>query len=284
MNPHPCRMPQQAYPVVEIGMNRRKKTTETFKKRLGASDTELLATTGFTLLEVIVALTILGLMLIIIFGAFRLGLSAWARGETTKEDYQKLRTVSQLVSSQIRSIVPYKIKTEKAEGDYLAFEGKTRSVKFVSALPIRAKQAEGFVYATYEFEEESREGGRLILYEQRVLNKNFFEEQPKEELGVSLIEGISDLRFEYYRKGDPANNKTEGWVEEWNAKEEKELPSALRMTVTYKNKGEKGEKEEVPLTVLASIQANQYEDLKRFIGPTGLGRRTLVNTLRRQGY
>lgn len=225
---------------------------------------------GFTLLEMVVTLTILGFILLIIFGAFRLGISAWEKGESSREEYQKVRAVSQLVSRQLKSMVPYKIKTEKAEGDYLAFEGRARSLKFVSALSMRAKQPEGFVYAIYEFRDEGNEGGRLVVYEQRVLiRKNFFEEEPKEESGVPLIEGISDILFEYYQEEDSLKNRKEGWVEEWNAKEEKELPRAVRMTVTYKSG--QSEKEETPMTLLASVSANRFEDVKP--GPSGrLGR------------
>jgi general secretion pathway protein J len=216
---------------------------------------------GFTLLEMVVTLTILGFILLIIFGAFRLGISAWEKGESSREEYQKVRAVSQLVSRQLKSMVPYKIKTEKAEGDYLAFEGSARSLKFVSALSMKAKQPEGFVYAIYEFKDGGNEGGRLVVYEQRVLiRKNFFEERPNEESGVPLIEGISDIRFEYYQEEDSLKNRKEGWVEEWNAKEEKELPRAVRMTVTYKSG--QSEKEETPMTLLASVSANRFEDVK----------------------
>jgi general secretion pathway protein J len=209
----------------------------------------------------VVTLTILGFILLIIFGAFRLGISAWEKGESSREEYQKVRAVSQLVSRQLKSIVPYKIKTEKAEGDYLAFEGSARSLKFVSALSMKAKQPEGFVYAIYEFKDGGNEGGRLVVYEQRVLiRKNFFEERPNEESGVPLIEGISDIRFEYYQEEDSLKNRKEGWVEEWNAKEEKELPRAVRMTVTYMSG--QSEKEETPMTLLASVSANRFEDVK----------------------
>jgi general secretion pathway protein J len=214
---------------------------------------------GFTLIEVVVTLTLLGLMLLIIFQAFRLGLSAWEKGESAKEEYQKVRIISQLISQQIKSVVPYKIRTQKAEGDYLAFDGKAHSLRFVSALPIRAKRPEGFVYAKYEFKEGGREGGRLVFYEQRALNKDFFEEQPKEELAVSLLEGISNVRFEYYRAEDLSKNQKEEWVEEWNAKDEKELPKNLRITITQKD--QKG-KEELPITILASVQANRFEDVR----------------------
>ena len=210
---------------------------------------------GFTLIEVIVTLTVLSFILLIIFGAFRLGLSAWERGESIKEEYQKVRIITQLISQQIKSIVPYKIKTQKAEGNYLAFEGKAHSLKFVSALPIKAKQPEGFVYAIYEFKEGGSEGGRLVLYEQRVLNKDFFSEEPKEELAVSLLEGISNVRFEYYQEADPVKNRKEEWIEEWNVKEEKELPRALRMTITHPNYRQ-------AIILLASIPSYRFEEVR----------------------
>ena len=210
---------------------------------------------GFTLVEVMITMTILGFILLIIFGGFRLSFSAWERGDSTKEELQRRRIISQLISQQIKSIVPYRIKTEKAEGDYLAFQGKSQSLKFVSALPIRTKRPEGFVYAIYEFKE-----GRLLLYEQRVLNRNFFEEEPREETGISLLEGISNIRFEYYREADKEKNITEEWVEEWSAKEEKKLPKLLRMTFSFKNHKD-GKEEEPSIQLMASIPAHQPEEV-----------------------
>ncbi len=170
-----------------------------------------------------------------------------------------MRIVSQLITQQVKSAVPYKIKPQKAEGDYLAFEGNARSLRFVSALPVRGKQPEGLVYAKYEFKEEGSEGGRLILYEEKALNKDFFAEEPKEELAVSLLEGVSSVRFEYFREEDPLNNQQEEWVEEWNAKDEKRLPKALKMTIIRKN--QKGT-EEPPITVFASLPAFRFEEVR----------------------
>jgi prepilin-type N-terminal cleavage/methylation domain-containing protein len=227
---------------------------------------------GFTLVEVMVSLVVLGFILLIIFGVFKLGFSAWERGDSTKEEYQKVRIVSQLISQQVKSFVPYKIKTKKAEGDYLAFYGKQQSLKFVSTLPIKARQPEGFVYVVYEFKEGKGEnGGRLIIYEQRVLNRDFFEDELKEELGISLLEGITNVRFEYYQEEDSDKNLQEGWVEEWNAKETKALPRALKITILQKDG--KDEEEEFPITLVASLPAHQFEEVKTI--PARFGRRNL---------
>jgi hypothetical protein len=101
-----------------------------------------------------VTLTIMGFVLLMIFGAFRLGIAAWEKGETSKEEYQRTRIASQLISQQMKSAVPYKVKTQKAEGDYLVFEGKARSLKFVSTLSLKGKKGSGLVYAFYALEGE----------------------------------------------------------------------------------------------------------------------------------
>ena len=166
-----------------------------FKKPCFISRVDGYTTTGFTLIEVVITLTVLGFILLMISGTFRLGISSWERGESTRDEYQKVRIISQLISQQIKPAVPYKIKTQQAEGNYLAFEGKAQKVKFVSTLPIKGRHSGGWVYSIYEFKEGGREGGQLVLYEQRVLNKNFFEEDPEGELAVSLLEGVSRGRF-----------------------------------------------------------------------------------------
>jgi len=249
------------------------------RRRVGVSG-DVSVSSGFTLIEVIVTLTILGFIILMVSGTFRLGLSSWEKGDAIKEDYQKIRMTSQLVSRQLKSLVPYKIKTEKAEGNYIAFDGKAHSLRFVSALAIHSKRPEGFVYVVYQFKDEGEKKGHLVLYEQRALNKDFFEDELKEDSAVTLFGGISQVRFEYFRGADEEKSRTEEWVEEWNAKEEKELPRAVRMTVTYWNEGSK---EEIsPMTVLASVSAYQYEEVRT--GSRGLGRSMIQGRPRPRGF
>lgn len=215
---------------------------------------------GFTLVEVMVTLTILGFITLMIFGVFRLGLSAWAKGENIRDEYQKVRQSAQMICRQIKSALPYQIKATKAEENYLAFEGKADALKFVSTLPLKSHQTGGLVLTAYAFKRNGKEEGNLLFFERRVLNKDFMGEDIKEESWIPLLEDLSAVRFEYLRTEDLLKGREAEWMEEWNIREEKELPRAIRVTIIPKKKKEK--EEETPVVILVSLPAYRLETLK----------------------
>ncbi len=74
------------------------------------------------------------------------------------------------------------------------------------------------------------------------------------------MERLQEVRFEYYREEDAQKNEAGEWVEEWNAQEVRELPRAVRITVVAKH----------PLTILASLPAHRYEEMKTGLRPGGI--------------
>jgi general secretion pathway protein J len=229
------------------------------KKGKGAS--------GFTLLELIVTFTILSLVVVMILGALRLGAASWERGEERVEKVQKKRIVFELLSQQMKSSFPYRIKSQKAEADFLAFQGERTSLRFVSAFSIRARKQEGLVFVIYKVEEERASGKILKVYEKRVLNKNFLEETPDEEQFFTVTDGLSDLSFEYFDEGPVEGRGKDAsgeWVESWDTKEKKALPSQVKITVTWK---EKKAELEVPLPAVVSLPARVYDDRGRPLSP-----------------
>ena len=212
-------------------------------------------TSGFTLIELVVTLTILGLILLMIGGALRLGSSAWERGEEKAETYQKRRIVLSLLSQQMKSSFPYKIKAQKAEADYLAFFGKGDSLRFVSTYSLKAKRPEGLVFVIYQVEEGEASEKVLKVYEKRVLNKDFMEETPEGEQFFALIEGLSEIGFEYLEEAEESQSAGE-WVESWDAKEKKVLPQQVRVVMKWKDK----KQSEVTLPAVVSLPARVYDD------------------------
>jgi len=229
------------------------------------------STAGFTLLELIITFTILSLMLVMIFGAMRLGSSSWDRGEETAERYQRMRIVIKLLSQQLKSAYPYKLKAQKAEADYIVCLGEGDSLRFVSAFSLLARRPEGLVYVIYRVGEKGSAGKTLKVYEKRVLNKDFMEETPDDEKFSLLLEDLSDFRFEYFEAEEDEDKEGEGgeWVKAWDGKEKKELPREVRMTAQWKEKkGKKGEVE-MSLPALVSIPAYQFDDRGQRPGQTG---------------
>ena len=211
---------------------------------------------GFTLLEVLTTLAILSLFIITIFGGFRLGVGAWEKGEEIVEKSQKKTVIFDLLSQQVKSSFPYRIKAEKAEADYLAFMGESSSLRFVSAFSIKARRQEGLVFVMYRVEEGRPSGKVLKIYEKRVLNKNMMDETPKDEEFLTVTEDLSDLRFEYFDEGE-GKEETGEWVESWDSKEKKALPAQVKITFTWK---EKREDLQMSLPSLISLPARVYDD------------------------
>jgi general secretion pathway protein J len=226
------------------------------------------ATAGFTLLELIITFTILSLILVMIFGAMRLGSSSWERGEASTDRYQRMRIVFNLLSQQLKSAFPYKVKAQKAEADYIAYRGEGDSLRFVSVFSLQARRPEGLVYVIYRIEEKGSTGKTLKVFEKRVLNKDFMEESPDDDKFLVLLEDLSDFKFEYFQEGENKDEAGE-WVESWDGKDKKELPREVRMTVQWKEKKGKKEEIEMSLPALVSIPAHRFDDRVRRPGPPG---------------
>jgi general secretion pathway protein J len=190
---------------------------------------------GFTLIELIVTFTILSLVLVMILGALRLGATSWERGEALAEQYQKKRIVFDLLSRQVKSAYPYRVKAKRAESDYLAFAGTSDSLRFVSTFSLRAKRSEGLVVATYRLEEGTSQGITLKIHEKRLLNKDFMEEEPKEDEFFTVLEDLRDAKFEYFEEGEEAEGE---WVESWDGKEKRTLPRQVRVVAQWEGKRE----------------------------------------------
>jgi len=211
---------------------------------------------GFTLLELLITFTILSLILLVIAGALRLGSASWERGEEKAEKYQKSRAAFNLLSQQLKSAFPYKIKAKQAAPDYFAFQGTSDSLQFVTSFSLKSKRPEGLVFVTYKVEEGKSSEKVLKVSEQRVLNKDFMEETPREEDFLPFIEGLTDIKFEYYKESEDEETSGE-WMDAWDGKEETELPRQVRVNVKWK---EKKEESEIVLPALVSIPAHLYDD------------------------
>jgi prepilin-type N-terminal cleavage/methylation domain-containing protein len=179
---------------------------------------------GFTLIEVVLALTIFALMGTILYAAFSLGHSAVEKSQSSFERNQRLRSFADLLGSYIRSSYPYRLSPQDTS---VYFLGEEDSLTFVSAFSV-AMGGRGMakIHIWLDAEDQKEKGGILRLEEEVPVRIGDESGAVGIRNSVGLQEGVSDLRVTYLEPQGDADN----WVERWDAKERRTLPRAVRLS------------------------------------------------------
>jgi general secretion pathway protein J len=179
---------------------------------------------GFTLIEVLLALTIFALMGTILYGAFSLGHGAVEKSQKSFETNQKLRAVDELLGSYIRSAFPYRSTPQTAP---LLFTGESAELTFVSSFSL-AMGGRGMAKVRLFWEGDEKRGGTLRLEEEtpvRVQDDEGNEGHEGLRNGMVIREGVKEFRITYL---DPQSEE-EQWEDRWDAGERNGLPRAVRL-------------------------------------------------------
>jgi general secretion pathway protein J len=174
---------------------------------------------GFTLVEIVIALTIFGLLVLTAYAAFFIGQRAVVSGENKAETNQRLRVVAELIGRQLRSTVFYFARHDEDVVPY--FFGAPDRVSFVTSAP-QSRGGTGLAVVTYAVID-----GKLMLEERIGFTPDTLYVTP-EDVRVEhavLLDGFNALRFEYLALDDPEMQ----WAPAWDAREEDTLPAGVRI-------------------------------------------------------
>jgi prepilin-type N-terminal cleavage/methylation domain-containing protein len=177
---------------------------------------------GFTLIEVVLALTIFALMGGILYGAFSLGHGAVERSENHSTRNQKQRSVADLLASYIRSTYPYR---ESPQEQSAFFEGDSESFTLVSAY---SQGMGGRGMAKIQITADEDDNGRTTVKLQETVPVRINSESAAPGLSheIILYDNVRQFRLAYL---DPQAEE-ESWEERWDARERRVLPRAVRFT------------------------------------------------------
>ena len=173
---------------------------------------------GFTLLELLMALAIVGALLAIAFGGLRVALSAWTRGEDRAEFNQHARGITQIVGRTVGGAYPYRGPLADAPERRLLFIGEEGRLEFVTRVPPFVGDVEA-AFTAVVIAVESDAQGRALVVRQRILPNR----EPFTRAAVVLRDpAIQGLELKYLR---PEGN----WVDSWDPEAEHALPSGVRI-------------------------------------------------------
>jgi general secretion pathway protein J len=114
---------------------------------------------GFTLLELLISITLLVLILVVTMGAMRMGSRSVAAGEKKMDAQERLRTVLSILDAQIQSQVPLSYEEQGNKKYY--FQGDRKTLRFATNHSIREGR-KGYLVVDYRV--EAGTPGREMLY------------------------------------------------------------------------------------------------------------------------
>lgn len=181
---------------------------------------------GFTLLEVLLALTLLGLLLALLASALLGANRAALKGERYSQRLDELRAAQNFLETAISGSLPLDIGPGAVDADSdaqrrVVFDGAAQRMSFVAGL----NSALGGGIRLHTFEQMRVEGVKALQVSFARLGAAGSEPWGQPQI---LFRDLSTLRFAY-RGRDPRGQRTE-WLDNWPWPTR--LPQAVRIEMT----------------------------------------------------
>jgi general secretion pathway protein J len=189
---------------------------------------------GFTLLELLIAITLLGFILVLLFGGLRLGIRSWDAVQQRVDNLNSVRSIENFLRQEMEAIVPYRWKG--APGQRLAFLGQRDKISFVAQLPGRIGVG-GLYLVNLELEQTSK--GRRLLWRYVPVANQMTDFSPLDQaselvLAATELNAVEDIWFTYLGPDGPSGPLH--WQDRWESPSS--LPSLIRIQVKFAGDGE----------------------------------------------
>lgn len=172
---------------------------------------------GFTLLELLLALSIVAVLMVIVSGGLRIGLAAWQRGEARTTKLDRDRSLIVLLEGALAGAFPYRVAPGDAEQPRLLFDGQPDRLTFATLSPPLPTAAP----AAFSVVSLAADAAGLTLRQQILPSP-----VPLDRLEPMLVDArTTALRFRYL------GEEPESWEDVWDLTQEDSLPRAVEITL-----------------------------------------------------
>ena len=171
---------------------------------------------GFTLIEMLLALSIGAALLVVMFGGVRVGLAAWSRGEARAMALEHGRTLAQVLGRAVAGTYPYRGAPAVGAPVRIIFEGQPDRFTFVTLAP----SIPAPILITFTAVSLSRDEQGLAVRQLPLPNL-----EPVDRVAPVLVDPtVIAVRFRYLGEED--------WKDRWDMTKEDSLPRAVEIVLT----------------------------------------------------
>jgi len=182
--------------------------------------------TGFTLVELLLAITLMSILLGLTYSGLRAATRSAERGEQILAVGGEIRSAHQFVRRQLNQMLPLPFAVENSsEETRIVFEGDARHIQYVAPMP-------GYLGAggpQVQLLEFADDGDGFVLQFSNALLQGFEQARLFDREPVILLKGVDSAAFEFLGR-DPDGQLT-GWVSSWDQPDV--LPVAVRLNLEF---------------------------------------------------
>jgi len=180
---------------------------------------------GFTLVELLLALTLMSMLLALAYGGLRAATRATDRGQTILEDSSRIRMAHQFVHKQLNQALPLVFAQDEDGGERTVFMGQADRIRFVAPMP-------GYLgFGGPQVQELAiiRGEDSLELVLSHALLQGFEEGFLYERPPILLLENIDSASFSFL--GLDEEGELAGWSSSWE--QVGMLPESIALDVEF---------------------------------------------------
>jgi general secretion pathway protein J len=181
---------------------------------------------GFTLMEVLIALTLLSIMVVLLFTSLKICADSWQKGESKIAEVDEIGVVYNFFPRHLSSARPLWNDFNEEEKIF-SFQGKPQSLQFVSAFPASAGKSGLQLISVFLQDEDQERVIKVVLTPFLPVPEG--EELHKEE--VTLIRHVSGLTLAYFGSEDGIVEST--WQDQWLEKQVQ--PKLVKIKIDLEN-------------------------------------------------
>lgn len=172
---------------------------------------------GFTLLEILIGMSLLGVMMVLLFGSMRVCVQNWDAGEAKIAQVGQASIIQNFFVNHLQNLLP--LQDNFSEKKQFSFQGDANALQFVSSMPASAGRL-GLQLFTVALDPKAKNGHVTVSMHP------FFMATDGEEWktdSVVILKDVKNLSFGYFGVDDKKPTEPPSWQTQWLEKQQTPL-------------------------------------------------------------